>query len=509
MSALSRIAAISAAIFLTAAISAHASSFPVRYEASLTGTTSSGEFSPFYINSLRHGRITASHNALIEARAWRPMSTDTRFSYGFGIDFLTGWSSANSYSVYRPAIGWDSRSTTPPRIWLQQLYGEVKFRGVFLTAGLREHTSALLNARLSSGDLVESGNARPIPEVRIGFVDFQDIPFTGGWVQIQGEIGYGRLTDGDWWLDRYNYYSYHVNTGEWYNYKRCYFRTDPSRRFSVTLGMQAAATFAGHCYQYLHGELIRESHTPVKLKSFWNALLPIQGNGEDFYEGNHLGSWDLMARYSTTSGHTLKAYFQWPWEDGSGIGRRNGWDGLWGFEWQAPDPRGHITGAVVEYIDMTNQSGPQHYAPGDFPGNTVISESTGADDYYNSQYYNAYAHYGMSIGSPMPMAPLFNLDGYPAYVANRMRGFHAAAEGNIVPGLSWRLKGGYRVGYGNGRVILPHNIHSTSVAVDLRWQIPAIDGLAIGGTFALDCGTMPGNSVGGLVTLSYSGLLNL
>ena len=144
------------------------------------------------------------------------------------MDFVTGWSSGNSYARYDATSGWGSNDTHPPRIWLQQLYGEVKYRGVFLTVGLKEHDSALLNHRLSSGDMVESGNTRPTPEVRVGFIDFQDIPLTNGWVQIQGEIGYGRMTDGDWWLDRYNRYNYHVNTGEWYNYKRCYFRTKPS-----------------------------------------------------------------------------------------------------------------------------------------------------------------------------------------------------------------------------------------------------------------------------------------
>ena len=493
---------------LCSAIEARAD-YPINYEASLTGTASSGDFAPFYINSLRHGRLTAAHNALAEGRAWRDIDRGKRFSYGFGVDFVTGWSSGNSYARYDATSGWGSNDTHPPRIWLQQLYGEVKYRGVFLTVGLKEHDSALLNHRLSSGDMVESGNTRPTPEVRVGFIDFQDIPLTNGWVQIQGEIGYGRMTDGDWWLDRYNRYNYHVNTGEWYNYKRCYFRTKPSERFSVTLGMQAAATFGGRCYHYHHGVMTSERDSKVTLKTLWNAFLPIHGNGEDFYEGNHLGSWDLMARYSLGNGDEVKAYFQWPWEDGSGIGRRNGWDGLWGVEWRSANSDGYVTGVVAEYIDMTNQSGPQHYAPGDFPGNTIGSESTGADDYYNNQYYNAYAHYGMSIGSPMVMAPIFNLDGYPAYVANRMRGFHVGAEGKVNREIGWRVRGGYRVGYGNGRVMLPKNIHSTSVSADVSWHVEQVKGLDVTGTLAFDHGTMPGNSVGGMVTVSYSGILNI
>lgn len=492
---------------LLAAATASAA-YTIDYEASLTSTAATGDFAPYYTSALGHGKITAPFNILAEAKAWRPIDLTKRFSYGFGADIIGGRSSATDYAVFRNNA-WSSRSVRPQSVILQQLYAEVKYRGVFLTAGMKEHTSALLDNELTSGDLTESGNARPIPEVRIGFIDFQNIPLTNGWIQIQGEIAYGKMTDSNWWLDHYNYYNYHVNTGEWYNYKRCYFRTRPSERFSVTVGMQAAATFGGRRYEYSDGELKRDEQFPVKLKSFWNAFLPMQGSGEDFYEGNHLGSWDFLARYTLSGGDELKAYFQWPWEDGSGIGRRNGWDGLWGIEWRSADDSRPITGAVIEYIDMTNQSGPQHYAPADNPGNTIVSESTGADDYYNNVFYNSYANYGLSIGTPMIMAPLYNLDGYPAYTANRMRGIHIAARGNVMPGLKWRARMAHRTGYGSGRLILPHDIHLTSMAFDMRLDIPGAQGLNLAGTVALDMGTMPGSSFGAMVTLSYSGLLKL
>ena len=151
-------------------------------------------------------------------------------------------------------------SEHPARVWIQQLYGEVKYRSLFLTVGLKEHDSALLDFRLSSGDFIESGNSRPIPEVRAGFVDFQDIPFTNGWVQIQGEISYGKLTDNGWLRDHYNYFQGHLNLGALYSYKRCYFRTNPSKRFSATVGMQVGAMFGGSTSWYYKGE-VRKSET--------------------------------------------------------------------------------------------------------------------------------------------------------------------------------------------------------------------------------------------------------
>ena len=49
---------------------------------------------------------------------------------------------------------------------------------IFISAGCRELTDEVVNFELSSGGLVWSGNARPIPQVRAGFIDFVDIPFT-------------------------------------------------------------------------------------------------------------------------------------------------------------------------------------------------------------------------------------------------------------------------------------------------------------------------------------------
>ena len=125
-------------------------------------------------------------NALLRVSAWKPISTATRFSWGFGVDVLSGYSSTVDYLEGNPANPTGVSTVKLDSLWVQQLYAEVKYRGVFLTAGLKQQKSKMLNNRLSSGDWVESGNARPIPEVRVGFIDFQNIPFTKGWMQICG-----------------------------------------------------------------------------------------------------------------------------------------------------------------------------------------------------------------------------------------------------------------------------------------------------------------------------------
>lgn len=484
------------------------SAYPLNYEASFTTGGGSGSFSPHYISSLTHGRLSQRYNVLIEGLVWKPLDLDSRFSYGFCADLVGGYSSKAEYEKYSPESGWYRHSLGPDASWIQQLYGEVKYRSLFLTLGMKEHDSALLNQDLTSGDLIESGNARPIPEVRAGFIDFQDIPFTNGWVQIQGEVGYGKFMDNAWNKDQYNYWNYHIVDGEWYNYKRCYFRSNPSQPFSVTFGMQAAGEFGGTEKKYHKGKLEKTIKYPAKIKTFFKMLIPTHDGGEGFVTGEHIGTWDLKARYRLKDGKELSAYFSWLWSDGSGIGKLNGWDGLWGLEYKASE-RGVINGAVVEYLDFTNQSGPIHFAPADHEGVTIKDHASGADDYYNNTAHRSYANYGMAIGSPAFMSPIYNLNGYPAFMANVMRGFHLGVEGAITPDVDYRVKCGYRKAWGSGKVILPEPIHATSLMVEAVWRVKRVKGLTLCGQVAVDRGTMPCNTAGGMISLKYDGVFNL
>ncbi len=482
--------------------------YAVDYQASLTAGGGQGEFAPYYISSLNSGRYSGQWNGFLSAGISRSLDLGSRFSYGFGAEFMAGYGSGIKYERYDAAsASWTDHKINPSAARIQQLYAEVKYRGVFLRAGMKDHSSALLNQRLTSGDLVESGNARAVPEVRVGFIDFQNVPFTRGWLQIQGEIAYGIFTDNHWIEDQYNYFNTHISTGELYNYKRCYFRIAPQQPLSVTLGMQAAGQFGGKVSWYDNGKVYRSQKRRVKAKSFFKMFLPTEDGTDGYYTGNHLGSWDFNARYRLKNGSELKAYFSWLWEDGSGIGKLNGWDGLWGLEYNS-GRKSIVSGAVVEYLDLTNQSGPIHYAPSDFDGTTLTGQATGADDYYNNTSYGPYANYGFTIGTPAVMGILYNTGGYGQFLANRMRGIHLGIEGSITNSLDYRLKAGYRKAWGNGKLTLPQLRHLTSVMAEITWRMEKIKGLSLNGQAEIDRGNLPANAAGVMLTLRYEGRLN-
>ena len=492
---------------LFAAVNGARASYPVDYRGEIIANAGTGDFAPYYIASNNFGIMTQPYSALARASVWRGMEMDRRFSYGFGIDALAGYASSDAYLRYNS----DDKTFTPidrhpARVWLQQLYGELKYRCLFLTVGLKETGSALLDDRLSSGDITWSANARPMPGVRAGFHGFEDIPFTNGWVQINGVLFYGKPTDNDWLTERYNYFNAFITTGRWINYKRVYFRTKPSKPLSVAIGMQAAAQFGGTQVTYENGLRDKTETAPAGLKEFFQMLVP--GKDDKYWSGNHLGSWDVMARYRLRTGHEIKLYLQSPWEDGSGIGKLNGFDGLWGIEYKSPG-KSLVSGAVIEYLDFTNQSGPLHWDPVDNPGTTVANQATGADSYYNNYFYNGYAYYGMSQGTPFLMSPLYNLDGYMRYIDTRVRGFHAAVEGSVTRQVDYRAMVSHRISYGDSYIPRLKKAHDTSWMVEAQWRPLSVPGLTVKAQVAMDSGDMYGDNFGAMLSISYRGVLNL
>lgn len=492
------------------ALSAAADDFSLHYSGTFQANGGPNDFAPYYIGSLRHGTAVTSRGAMLDAAVWHPLDLSRRFSYAFGVEALARLDNSVGYERFNVAdAAWYTRDVAPSRAVLQQLWGEVKYRGVYLRAGQRDFTPALVNQRLSSGDLVESGNSRNLPAVRAGFVDFQNIPFTRGWVQIQGEIAYGKALDNGWQKSHYNYYNEHINLGWWYNYKRCFFRTKPSQPLSITVGMQAAAQFAGETYCYRSGKIWRYDNMKLQAKDFLDMLILRQG--DEYWKGNHVGSWDFQARYRLPDRSEVKAYFQWLWEDGSGIGKLNGADGLWGVEWKAARP-GIVSGAVIELLTFMNHSGPIHYDPADHPGHELTQwQATGRDDYYNNFWYNGYALYGMAIGSPMFISPVYNTDGATTtFLHNRFWGIHGALEGEILPGqLSYRAMASYRRFFGRLQVPAVSVSHDFSAMVEASWKLPRVPGLTFTAQIALDYGNSAyGKNFGTLIGLTYSGVFN-
>lgn len=479
---------------------------PLNMELSATSQGSSGDFAPYFIGSLSESRDNMKSSDYLGVKLWKDIDSTARFSYGFGTEILGGWFHDMTYARFIEGEGLTGRSSwRPGAVRLQQLYGSLKYRSLSLTAGMKTHRSVIVDEDLSSGDLVYGINIRPISTVEAGFIDFQNIPFTKGWMQIMGSIAYGRTMDGGYQDDMFNHRGGIYNPYTYFTYKYLHFRTKPTEPFSVTFGMQAGGMFDGTSKLYSNGKIVEVNRRGFKAKNFFKMLIPVEGNGDDYYEGNTVGSWDFRARYRFHGGHELSGYFEWLFEDGSGVGKLNGWDGLWGLEFK-PASFPWIKGVALEYLDFTNQSGPFHFSKPTTPGSTIQTDCGGSDNYYNNGYYGPYAYYGMSIGTPFIMSPFYNKDGSNEFIYNRTRGFHFAIRGDILPGeLSYRIKVMYQKAYGGGSWILRHPLRNGSAFGELAWNADRLlKGLKIKGALALDHGGLRGNNFGALLSVSYT-----
>lgn len=485
----------------------------VEWEAGVTANFGKGDLAPYYIASGRGGTVTQPYSALANAAIQHEMDTTRRFSYGFGAEVWTGFASNTTYARYSTERGAFMRNAQhPARAWVQQLYASLKYRSLFATLGAKARHSEVASADLSSGDLIMSGNARPGAGIAGGLVDYRNLPLTKGWVQVSGEISYERLSDGDWLKNHYNYYNNFLTTGYWFHYKQIHFRTRPDKPVVFTIGAQSSCQFAGTQRYYEKGVLVKTVKMPANFKSFFRSIIAGSGGdnpGDQMYvEGNHVGSWDIMLDYKHHSLGTFRAYHQSIWEDGSGIGLQNGFDGLWGLEWRS----GHkslVSGAVLEYIDLTNQSGHIHFSEEVNKDSHIVGGATGSDDYYNNYAYNGYQNRGMSIGSPFVRGTIYNADGYMRYTDNLVRGFHMGIKGYINPRIDYRMLFSYRKAWGTPEHPRTKGIAATCFLVETTARPAWLEGLSLKAQFAFDRGSLLGNNTGALVSITYNGNFNL
>lgn len=485
----------------------------VRYHTEAGAHVASGTFAPYYMTANRYGTVANATGAYLRAGAFIDMDSTQRFSYAAGLELI------GMYETPSPVRRWENGSFTtaqvnPQYFRIQQLYADIKYRSLFLSVGMREkaHENPITNFHLSSGNVILSGNARPTPQIQAGFHRFVDIPLTNGWVQIKGDIAYGKFLGDDYLRKHYGYYSSFITTNVFYHYKSLYFRSNPNQPFVFTLGIEDAVQFGGKNEAYENGALKTTTYSPVDLKAFWQAFFPSAGDSETatgdqlFVYGNHVGAIDMAAEYTFKDKSQLRAYTQWIFEDGSGMGKQNGFDGLWGLSYHT-NRRSIVSDIVVEYIGLDNQSGAIPWQPTDFPGTSVTTAVSGGDDYYNNFYFNGWQQGGFGIGTPMSPSIMYNTDGYMRYLNTRVRGGHMALQGYIASEWQYRFMASYREAWGTPFIPARYDLCQTSLLLECTYTPQMLEGWKFCASVAGDIGNLIGNNIGLSLSVVKSGNL--
>jgi len=389
------------------------------------------------------------------------------------------------------------------KTYLQQCYANLSWREFFLEAGLRERGQVLRDNLLSCGSFVKGTNAKPVPQVHFGTSKFWNVPLTKEWVQIHFDFGYGKFLDDDYRENRH-YQNPVLNIAYvkdiYYHQKHLYIRSNPSKPVFVTVGIEHAVQFGGTSYSYQNNVLTAKSKD-ANLKAFFNAILPIGDSnfldhdvGQDWIYGNHVGMMTYQIGWNINPQHQLQAYLDNPFEDGSGIRKGNGWDGLWGLQYtNMTSGRQYVRGAVVEYFQSTNQSGPLHWDGGEYPEPIryqITDFVVGNDNYYNHGFYNNYGYYGMTPGNALITSPIYNKNGNSTYCDNRVKAWHLGVNGELTDRLSYMVKGSYREGWGTySNPIFPKH-HSFDAMLQGNYRLGAWNFSA---AYAFDKGNIYGD----------------
>ncbi|MDH6305580.1 hypothetical protein M2463_001877 [Parabacteroides sp. PH5-13] len=460
----------------------------------------SEKHTPFWITNQKWGAVPLEgDNFYLRGFADYTQRLNDDWSFDAGVD-LTGANNDN-YGHF----------------WIQQLYGRLNWKLWRLDIGMREDYTSFLNPHLSSGDMIFSNNARPIPQVRLSLSDFLLIPYTKGNMYIKADFSVGRYLDGDYQEDiaRPNNRSY--NKGDFSHSKSLFLRFGniaTKHRMQFTAGLMHAAKWGGDLYVYSGGGYTVIDQ-PDGIDDLFRVMIAKEGSSagrtsdQMYVAGSQWGAYLVKFDYKLKNDDQISAYIQHFFDDGSGMIFKNYRDNLLGLEYKSTK-KSFLSGVVLEYLYTKQQTGPIHLNRDmDDEHRDVVKWAVGNDDYYNnSGYISGPSHYGKSFGTSLLLSPEYNGDGNVNFKSNRIIAYHLGAEGFITSALQYRLL--MSAGKSWGRYSLPYTSVRKGIATQLEmtYTPPQWSGFDLKLAVGYDNGSFFGeDTFGGAITITKKGLL--
>lgn len=407
----------------------------VEADIEMSGTVSTGDYAPLWLSANKQGLVSPYSNSSYERLSInRDLSIDSlkavKIGYGFDIQYQQ-----NSLS----------------NVFVHQAYAQINWKKALLTIGQKEKAIDLRNNELSSGGLSQGINSRPLPEILLS-VDYFSVPFTSHWWKMAFRGGYGMYTDGNWqesWVADKEKNRYMKDA--LYHEKALYWKFGREEKFPLTfeIGLQMMTQFGGTSYsatgQGITGNVDIKHSTD--LNAFWEAFMPIGSSDEtdmfiDNASGNIVGSYNMRLTYHAYDEDytdyiekwNASLYFERVFEDQSMLTVQYGiYDHLLGLEVNLPKNK-YVSSIVVEHLSTKDQAGPVFH---DITSN-MPEHFAGRDDYYNHTMYSGWHYWGMSMGTPLLLSPIYNNDHQLTFKSNRTQACHVGISGDPIKSLHWR-----------------------------------------------------------------------
>lgn len=478
-------------LYLGCSSNAHAQfSKGIMYQAETAISLSNGENTPLWFIANKQGLGSIrNNNAYLMAGVFRPIEKEKTFSYGLGLE-LVGTSRFES------------------KFLIRQAYLDLKWHFLGATIGSKVRYGEFKNQELSSGALTFSGNSLPIPQVKIGIPEYVSIPGTKNWLSVRGYLVYGIFTDGNWQEGFAGNNGYHTKSVLFHD-KAIFFKIGNENKFPLTFdfGLEMPARFSGTLCNFIeNGENVNKQ-LPHRLKDFWNVLIPTNGDDQTLgmdqtnIIGDMLGSWHFSLNYKVVNWN-LRAYMEHHYNDHSQLFWEYGWkDGLWGLE--ATLPKNKLVSSIVyEYLYSKDQTGPIYWDS----TQQIPDQISGADDYYNHGAYTGWQHWGMAIGNPLFVSPIYNKDGCLYFRSNRLIAHHIGISGNPSNEWKYRILFSYTDHWGTYNSPFEEVKYNANSLAEISYSPKQWKHWTFTGAVAADKSDYIGNSWGGMITIRFTSL---
>jgi len=274
----------------------------------------------------------------------------------------------NSYQI--EIVSLDSKNK---KIYIGESYFKKKLSDdKFLQIGkYYRNYSNYLNDSLSSGHMIISHNAQPIP--KIGFFVSKDIKKLSK-VNFDFGISHGHFSRDKEVLEKYGEWQYRKSP---LLHEKFIYVNIVKKNYELSLGLVHNVMWAG---------ATPGRNFPITIRNYSKVFFSGDGYDEGGSHqnalGNHIGIWDFSI-IKKNNNQIMKIYYQHIFEDTSGLRFANLHDGLWGAELVNYLPN---TNFLIEYLVTSNQLRDPPYV---------------RERYYtNYQYKLGWSYKGYSLGNP-------------------------------------------------------------------------------------------------------------
>ena len=417
-----------------------------------------GDNKPFWNISNQQGQYSLDpFGGLLGVTIESVDSSDSFISFDYGIEIYSRFQQNNGFLIQRG-------------------YAEVKIPFLVFWAGKKEEIIGNQDSSLSIGSTVWSGNARPMPKLVLATPGYVDVPFTKGYVEVNGSLAHG-------WFEKDRYVE-----NVFLHQKYLHVRFGGDFFINASLGLIHFAQWGGNSPDTRFGEL------PSDWDAYKRVFFAQSGDSASVNIseaintlGNHLGSRNYRIDLNSKQ-FTFSLYYQTLFEDNSGMSKEFYKDGLLGVTIATKNPNKIVNRVVFEYLHTTFQSGPTHNL-------TDSIKLVGNDDYFNNYIYRSgWTYKGMTLGTPLITSPIFNKDGSDRILNNRVLAFHLGLGGTLGR-INYRSFFTYSIN--EGTYTIPIDPSRQQFSWYFETIFPSIwRGIDMNVMLAADIGQMYGNNFG-------------